>query len=600
MVLGLGNLTALRRLQLVGTQVTGARLSHLTCLGSLKVLVLTSDQNSPCHATSRFSSAGMVHMGKLTSLAALDIAYGHMAQMLLSSASPCTHGTPPPKAPLLLISAPLFTHHYCFFLPLPLFHPSTCPSLCPSSSSSARPLHLLLTQPPCLCQSERVRLEGAWIGGPTSTAISGTPAPASDCSDACYSNSSDTERATARVHPTPQSSLQLLLLLLLLLLVETAGAAATVAASASASSTPPPLGCCCCCLKPRQCQHCHQCRHHRHNHKSHHLHPHHQHRHYYPQHYHCSSCYLGAPSQPQCNRLNGKPLQTPLSLPWHIDSTRGDGGRCNGVGVIGGSAVGGGAVGGGTVSVSLIYTPLSPSANPLSQARMPSLRGPVVAPTRPRSRPYAAPSPPLAATSPFPAPSGPVAAPSEQPSRRPAQQLSRRVAQQPSRPWSSRHCSSRPWSSCPWSSRHCSSRPCSSRHCSSRPWSSRHYSSRPRSSHHCSSTPWSSRLWSSRPYNCRPWSSHPCSCRGALALQWLRPRRCRCRTPALLATGEHCPARTAFTAALTAAALSTATAAPGVARCSSSVARVSPSPPNSFVHGTLVGVVGVAVVGVVL
>ncbi|CAI7821888.1 unnamed protein product [Closterium sp. NIES-53] len=204
---------------------------------------------------------------------------------------------------------------------------------------------------------------------------------------------------------------------------------------------------------------------------------------------------------------------------------------------------------------------------------MPSLRGPVVAPTRPRSRPYAAPSPPLAATSPFPAPSGPVAAPSEQPSRRPAQQLSRRVAQQPSRPWSSRHCSSRPWSSCPWSSRHCSSRPCSSRHCSSRPWSSRHYSSRPRSSHHCSSTPWSSRLWSSRPYNCRPWSSHPCSCRGALALQWLRPRRCRCRTPALLATGEHCPARTAFTAALTAAALSTATAAPGVARCSSSVAR---------------------------
>ncbi|CAI7778585.1 unnamed protein product, partial [Closterium sp. NIES-53] len=65
-------------------------------------------------------------------------------------------------------------------------------------------------------------------------------------------------------------------------------------------------------------------------------------------------------------------------------------------------------------------------------------------------------------------------------------------------------------------------------------------------------------------------------------------------------TGEHCPARTAVTATLTTAALSTATAAPGLARCSSSVARVCPSPPTSFVSGTLVGVVGVTVEGVVL
>ncbi|CAI7773765.1 unnamed protein product [Closterium sp. NIES-53] len=49
-------------------------------------------------------------------------------------------------------------------------------------------------------------------------------------------------------------------------------------------------------------------------------------------------------------------------------------------------------------------------------------------------------------------------------------------------------------------------------------------------------------------------------------------------------TGEHCPARTAVTATLTTAALSTATAAPGLARCSSSVARVCPSPPTSFVQ----------------
>ncbi|CAI7902829.1 unnamed protein product [Closterium sp. NIES-54] len=41
---------------------------------------------------------------------------------------------------------------------------------------------------------------------------------------------------------------------------------------------------------------------------------------------------------------------------------------------------------------------------------------------------------------------------------------------------------------------------------------------------------------------------------------------------------------TAVTAALTATALSTATTAPGVARCSSSVARVCPSPPNSFLR----------------
>ncbi|CAI7884960.1 unnamed protein product [Closterium sp. NIES-53] len=58
------------------------------------------------------------------------------------------------------------------------------------------------------------------------------------------------------------------------------------------------------------------------------------------------------------------------------------------------------------------------------------------------------------------------------------------------------------------------------------------------------------------------------SCRGALALQWWRPCRCRRRTPALLATSEHCPARaaiaaTAVPAAPAATVLSTATAAPG-------------------------------------
>ncbi|CAI7843863.1 unnamed protein product [Closterium sp. NIES-54] len=37
-----------------------------------------------------------------------------------------------------------------------------------------------------------------------------------------------------------------------------------------------------------------------------------------------------------------------------------------------------------------------------------------------------------------------------------------------------------------------------------------------------------------------PWSSSPCSSREALAQQWQRPHHCRCCTPALLATGEHC------------------------------------------------------------
>ncbi|CAI7859659.1 unnamed protein product, partial [Closterium sp. NIES-54] len=58
-----------------------------------------------------------------------------------------------------------------------------------------------------------------------------------------------------------------------------------------------------------------------------------------------------------------------------------------------------------------------------------------------------------------------------------------------------------------------------------------------------------------------------------------RPRR-RCRrAPALPTTGEHCPARSA-------PATPAATAAPGVARCSSRAVLVSPSRPSSFVSAS--------------
>ncbi|CAI7879869.1 unnamed protein product, partial [Closterium sp. NIES-53] len=305
------------------------------------------------------------------------------------------------------------------------------------------------------------------------------------------------------------------------------------------------------------------------------------------------------------------------------------------------------------------YAALSP---PLA-APSPPPNGPVASslPTRPRNRLYAAPSPPLAAPSPpltapspppslrglphlrgpFAAPSGPVVAscpyrPRRYPYPAPSTPLaSSRAAESPSSraaPGAAATAAAAPGAAATKpaapgaaataaaspraattaaaalgaattaaaalgaattaaaalrSNRHCISRPWSNRHCSSRPWSSRHCSSRPRSSHHYSSSPPEQPPLQRSPLEQPPLEQPPLQQAPSeqpppeqppleqLPLQLPRSSRCTVVAASSLLPSYACSSRLC-----------------------SSVARVCPSPPNSFVSGTLVGVVGVAVVGV--
>ncbi|CAI5484222.1 unnamed protein product [Closterium sp. Yama58-4] len=79
-VWGITNLRGLRRLELIHSGVSNDGLAHLTCLGSLKVLVLAPGNN--------ISSAGMTHVGELTTLEALDISASHSMNEGLADLAP--------------------------------------------------------------------------------------------------------------------------------------------------------------------------------------------------------------------------------------------------------------------------------------------------------------------------------------------------------------------------------------------------------------------------------------------------------------------------------------------------------------------------------
>ncbi|CAI5482859.1 unnamed protein product [Closterium sp. Yama58-4] len=76
----ISNLTALRRLELISTNVSADGTPDLTCLCSLKVLVLAPGNN--------ISSAAVAHVGKLTTLEALDIGSSHVMDEVLADLAP--------------------------------------------------------------------------------------------------------------------------------------------------------------------------------------------------------------------------------------------------------------------------------------------------------------------------------------------------------------------------------------------------------------------------------------------------------------------------------------------------------------------------------